>query len=279
MERNIFNAIAIGLACSAASFISAQPMEPPKLIRIIREDIKPGRGAAHEKTEMGYARAFSRTKYANYLAMESITGPTQAWFFEVYDSYAALENSLKIADSQPLKAELDALDAQDGELRTGEREMIAAFQPSLSYAPGPVDPSKFRYFQVNTIRIHMGHQEDFAERMKLLTGAYQKSKNPQPVAVYSVTSGAPAGTYLLFRGMASLKGLDPDPSRMSMADALGSDNQRFVKLNQEVIVSNDSMLFSINPRMSNPPKPFLTSDPGFWGAKPKPAPAKPTGNQ
>jgi hypothetical protein len=279
MKPNILSAISIGLVCSASSLVLAQPTEPPKLIRIIREDIKSGKGAAHEKTEMAYVRAFSKTKYANYLAMESLTGATQAWFLEVYDSYAALENSLKISDAQPLKAELDALDAQDGELRTGERGMIAAFQPALSYAPGPVDASKFRYFQVNTLRIRFGHQEDFAERMKLLTGAFQKSKSPQPVAVYAVTSGAPAGTYLLIRGMSSLKALDPDPSRMSNADALGSDNQRYVKLNQDVIVSNESTLFSINPRMSNPPKAFITSDPGFWAPKPKPASAKPTNGQ
>ena len=89
--------------------------EPPPLLRVYREEIKPGRNAAHEKVETGYVRAFSKTKYVNYLAMDSLSGPNEAWFIEPHDSYASIENSIQISDTSALKAELALLDAQDGE--------------------------------------------------------------------------------------------------------------------------------------------------------------------
>ncbi|PYT11777.1 MAG: hypothetical protein DMG59_25435, partial [Acidobacteria bacterium] len=146
---------------------------------------------------------------------------------------AALENSIRIAESQPLKSELDQLDAQDGEMRTGGRNMIATYQKAFSYRPGPADMGKARYVSISVLRIRPGRNGDFAERTKLLNEAFEKSKNPQGTAVYSVASGAPAGTYLVFRGMTSLKSMDPDSSRMSMADAFGQENlARFQKLQQ-----------------------------------------------
>ena len=69
--------------------------EPPQLLRIYREEIKPGRNAAHEKVEMAYVRAFSKTKYVNYLAMESLSGPNEAWFIEPHPSYASIESAIQ----------------------------------------------------------------------------------------------------------------------------------------------------------------------------------------
>ena len=114
--------------------------------------------------------------------------------------------------------------------------------------------------------------------------AYGKSKNQQRRVVYSVTSGAPAGTYLIVSAMPSLKSMDPDPARMSMPDAFGADNlARYQKLLADIVVSSENALFSVNPRMSYAPKDFITADPHFWAPKPalaKPAePAKPTGAQ
>ena len=69
-----------GLAGSAA-LAMAQPAEPPNVLRIVREDVKPGKGAVHEKSEMGYVSALSQTKYPNYAsAQESDNLPEKARF-------------------------------------------------------------------------------------------------------------------------------------------------------------------------------------------------------
>jgi len=76
--------------------------------------------------------------------------------------------------------------------------------------------------------------------------------------------------------MESLKALDPEPGAMSINDAYGPDNlARYQKLEADVVMSIESTLFSVNPKMSSPSKEFLTADPDFWAPKPKPMAAKP----
>jgi hypothetical protein len=111
---------------------------------------------------------------------------------------------------------------------------------------------------------------------KLLNAAWTKSGSKQRRTVYSVSSGMPAGTYLILSGMDSLKAMDPPPSPMSMADAFGADNlTRYNKLQSDIVVSSESTMFAVSPKMSNPPKEFITADPDFWAPKPKPVAAKP----
>ncbi len=276
MKRRVSQLIAASLAFAGASVVLAQSPEPTNLIRIIREDIKPGRGGAHEKTEMAYVRAFSKSKYPNYLALASVSGPSQVWFLERYDSWAAMGEAFQIAETEPLKSTLDQLDVQDGEQRTGERNLIATYQKDLSYLPTPSNLLKVRFITVNTVRIRPGHGEDFAEMRKLLNAAFTKSDNKQRRVVYQVSSGAPAGTYLILSGMESLKAMDPAPGAMGMAAAFGADSlARYQKLQSEVIISAESALFAVNPKMSYPAKEFITADPNFWTPKPKQAAAAP----
>lgn len=137
LKRTAVHLLAAGLLLSGASLIQAQSDEPAHLMRIFREDIKSGKGAAHERVESAYVRAFSKTGYPSYLGLENITGSSQAWFIERYDKYESIEKAIRLTESEPLKATVDMLDSQDGELRSGEREMIAVYQPNLSYLPIP----------------------------------------------------------------------------------------------------------------------------------------------
>src|ERR1039458_1614225 len=125
MKYAVVRVFAAGLLLSGASLIQAQSPEPPHLLRIFREDIKSGKGSAHEKVESAYVRAFSKAGYTSYLALENMTGTNQAWFIERYDTYESMEKAIHLAETEPLKTTLDGLDAQDGELRTGERGIIA----------------------------------------------------------------------------------------------------------------------------------------------------------
>ncbi len=255
--------------------MQAQSPEPPHILRIFREDIKSGKTLAHERVESAYARAFSKTGYPSYLGLVSITGTTQAWFLESHDSYESLEKAIHTIQAEPLKSTLDQLDVQDGELRTGERQMIATFQKDLSYLPVPSNLPKVRFFSINTLHVRPGHAADFAALRKLVNAAFIKSGSEQRRVVFSVSSGAPAGTYLIFSGTTSLKTMDPLPSAMSMADAFGESLDHYYKLQADVIASSETALFAVDPKMSNPPKEFLTADSDFWAPKTKAAAAKP----
>jgi hypothetical protein len=268
--------LAAGLLLSGVSLIHAQSQEPPRLLRIFREDIKSGKGSAHEKVESAYVRAFSKSGYPSYLALENMTGTNQAWFIERYDTYESMEKAIHLADTEPLKTTLDALDAQDGELRTGDRGMIAVYHPEMSYLPAPSIGAKVRFFNIGMIRVRPGHLADVVEITKLVNAALAKSGNQQRRAVYSVTSGAPAGTYLTLAAMDSLKAMDLPASGMTMAEAFGADNlARYHKLLADAEIGSENTLFAVNPRMSNPPKEYIAADPAFWAPKPKPVAAKP----
>lgn len=276
MKWPVVRVLTTGLLLSGASLIQAQSPEPPHLLRIFREDIKSGKNSAHEGVESAYVRAFSKSGYTSYLGLDAMTGTNQAWFLESYDSYESMEKAIHLAETEPLKSALAQLDAQDGELRTGERGMIATYQKDLSYLPVPSNLAKARFLNIMTVRVHPGHSEEFAEMRKLVNAAYAKSGNKLRRVVYSVSSGAPAGTYLVLSAMDSLKVLDPPTPAMSMADAFGDSLARYFKLQAEVVVSSESTMFAVNPKMSNPPKEFVAADPAFWAPKPKVAAAKPT---
>jgi hypothetical protein len=252
----------------------AQSPEPPRMFRIFREEIKQGKNAAHEKTELAFVRAFSRANYPNYIAMETISGPSEAWFLERYDSYAALENAIKLAQSEPLKAAVEQADAQDGELRSNSRSLICVYQKELSYLPGPSNLPKVRFVSANVVRIRPGHRADFAEMRKLINAAFDNAGSKQRRVVYSVVSGAPSMTFIILSGMESLAAMDAAPA-MSMPDAFGKENlERYSKLTAETLVSSESLLLAVNPRMSHPPKEYVTADPDFWAPKVKAVTAK-----
>ena len=267
------------LACLAVTIgLPLAAQEPPRVLRIFREEIKPGRNAAHEKVEMGYVRAFSKAKYGNYLGMDSLSGTNEAWFFEPYDSYASLEKAIQLTEKSPtLKAELAVLDPQDGDVRTGGRVLIATRNQGLSY-PGAGQPGsmgKNRYVQVQIIRIRPGHNLEFQTARGMLNEAWKKMKVEQGRPVYNVSSGMPGGTFLVLGATSSLSTLDPAPSAMTVPQAMGeADFAKYQKLLAESEINAENFLFALNPRMSNPPKQFLEADKEFWAPKPKAAAAK-----
>lgn len=175
-----------------------------------------------------------------YIALESMTGTSQALFIDRFDTWEDIEKAIKIGETEPQKTTVAQLSAQDGELLTGSREMIATYQKEMSYLPVPPLGAKARYYQIRAMIIRPGHQTDFEEFTKLANAA---------------------------------RTLDPAPNAMSVAEAYGSTRERSNKLAQDTSVSNESTLFSINPKMSNPSKEYIEADAAFW--KPKPAAARP----
>src|ERR1019366_9121694 len=185
MKYAAVRVLAAGLLMSGVSLIQAQSPEPSRILRIFREDIKSGKGTAHEKVESAYVRAFSKSGYPSYVALENMSGTSQAWFIERYDTYEAMEKAIHLAEAEPLKTTLDALDAQDGELRTGERGINATYQPDLSYVPGTPLGAKVRYYTINVVRVRPGHAADYAEERKLVNAAWAKTGNQRRRLVYS----------------------------------------------------------------------------------------------
>src|SRR4029077_7537307 len=96
---------------------------PPPVVTIFEEVVKPGKIAAHEKTEIRWAKTWADHKWPGQsLAMKTMAGTQLAWFLSAYEAMGALEKERKATDQMAaLTAATDLLSAQDGELLTGVR--------------------------------------------------------------------------------------------------------------------------------------------------------------
>ena len=249
----------------APLLIGQEAPEPPKLLLIIREDIKEGKGAAHEQNEARFMRAAAAAKFpVNILGLQTITGTSQAWFLEPYDSFESIGKS-RAAMQNP---ELGNIDALDGEYRSGSRSWIAAYRPELSFHGQQLMQSlpKMRYFNIITMRTRQEHDQDFVELGRMAVAAAERSMGDQPVATYQVVSGAANGTYLLFEPSESLKALDEAPERShNRFQAMGDAGaKRFMKMAGETIAQQEALLFALDPKMSYVSREIIAADPAFW---------------
>jgi hypothetical protein len=266
MIRILSSVMGIGLLGAMASLLPAQDApQPPKVLLIVREDIKEGKDAQHEQNESRFMRAAAAAKFpVNVLGLQSLTGSSQAWFIEPHDSFESIGKT-RAAMGNP---ELASIDALDGEFRSASRSWIAVYRPDLSFhGPRLMETlPKMRYFNIILMRTRPERDQDFAELAKMATGAAERSMDDQPVAVYQVVSGAPNGTYILFEPAASLKALDQAPERSrNLFQAMGdAGTKRFMKMAGETIAQQEAVLFVIDPKMSYVSKQIIAGDPAFW---------------
>lgn len=278
MKRNLVTALAVFLMLSVAWPAMAQEGAPPKVIQIYREEVKPGKGSAHEKVEMGWPRAFAKANSpTHYLAMTSVTGPNEAWFIAGYDSLAAWEKDTQNNDNNPaLSAELQRLSAQDGDLLSGARSVVATYQPDMSYRANSINIGEMRYFYITTVRLRPG--SSYSDMNKITLAAHEKANVPERWAIFQVTYGMPSGTFLFIQPLKSLAEVDAFSQTHGQAyrDAIGEDGgKKLGDLARNGIISTETNIFSFNPKMSYPSKETVAVDPAFWAPKPKaPAPAK-----
>lgn len=280
MKNSLYLCLGVGLTLSTASALLAQPQNPsapPKVLQIFREEVKPGKGPAHQKWETGWPRAFAKANWpTNSLAMTSVSGPNEAWFLTGYESFAAWGKDRESFDkNSTLKSEDDRLSQGDGEFLSGTRSLVAAYREDLSSKAALKLPT-MRYFRVITYRVRPGHDSDFADAAKMIKAAYEKANVDLPWAVYQIFSGMPTPTYLVFLPMKSFDEIDSFMAHSKAnQEAMGEENQKKMgKLASDGYLTIDSNIFAFDPKMSYPSKEFIAADPEFWTPKPNPAAKK-----
>lgn len=280
MKKSLLFVFAVCVFVSTAFQAAAQqspPTGPPKVLSMFREDVKAGRGAAHENVETGYVRAMQKAKYpVYYLAMTAAYGGSDAWFVTAYDSFAALQKDREDqGKNAQLTADTERMDAMDAEFRTGQRSIVCVLNETLSYGSGPVDISKMRFFSITTVRVRPGHDEEYREARKILVDALKKANADTSSALYSVAAGMPGGTYMIFTPRKSLAELDPNPAMgKAVQDAMGEDNsKKRQKLLSDSVTGTDVAIYAFSAKMSYVPKEWAKNGGDFWTPKPTPRPA------
>ena len=270
MRRTIAVALLVVFVLSCTAL--AQQMGPPKVLRIGREDVKPGKGFAHEKYEASWTQAAIKTKQASpYLGMTSLNS-NEAWWLTGYASFADLEK-----DSN--NATLNAVDAQfepgDAEYVSNNHTVIARYREDLSFGIEPLGAA--HGFTVSTVRVRPGHNAEYEEIRKTVKQAVE-SANVKGVhsAVFQVVAGAPAGTFLVFSPFTSLA--ERDRPNEAMSAAMRDLGPKVADLQSKAILSSEAQIFTFNPKFSNPSPDMVAAAPDFWHPKAAMAKAAPAGD-
>lgn len=270
------------LAGSVAASAQSQP-QLPKVLSIYREEAKPSRGAIHQRVERAFAQYWAKNKVAPFLGLEAMSGnAAEMMFLSGYDSLAALEKDNQAFAKAASGSEYEALARQEAELVNGVRSIVAVLRPDMSYRPERLMAMlpQCRYYQIETFRVRLGKDGEFAAGSKMFQNAFEKMKRDQPYVMYQVLMGAPEGTYMLFFPLKSLKEVDDEfANEKAFMEAFGEENMKnLMKSTGDVFISMETNLYAFNPMISNVSKEFAAGDPKFWTPKPvakrAPAPKK-----
>lgn len=269
----------VGITLLSATPAFAQSDPPPQLLQIVREEVRPGKGAAHAVNEAGWAAAFSRLQApVSWLGMRSLAGPSEAWFLTRWDSFAAWEKADQALEANAaLSAEDEKFSLQDGDFLSRTSNIMATFRPALSYEP-QVNLAKMRYMAVDIVRVKPGRGREFTEAWRMQVAAHTTAKMAEHWAVYGVVAGMADGTFLFFypaMSMAELDASGPMHTAAPFRDAVGEDGRAKMRdAMLEAVEGSQRLLFKLSPQMSTLPKPWSEADP-FWIPKALPvAPAK-----
>jgi hypothetical protein len=266
-------ALCVGSVAPVSAADAPLGTKRPKVIQILREEVKPGRGPAHEKNEAGWPAALRKANNKGYYL--AITGGGEAWFINPYDSFAAIEAQAKSDQANvPLTAEVDRLWAQDGEMLSKTSSMLTVFHEDLSYR-ADWDVAKMRYYVVTVVRLQPGYGHDYEQVRKMITAAHEKAKVDERWAAFEVITGAQDDTYVFLSPIASLAEWDKYEAMhgKEYQEAMGEDGRsRLRDFNKVAVRSSETKLFRFRPKMSYLPKELTDRDPDFWTPKPSPAP-------
>jgi hypothetical protein len=232
----------------------AQPItDPPVMLHLIR---KAGRDIVSFPSYAGTGAA------VNVFGMTSITGPAETWLMETHNSFASVEEVNERVRPGGLDRLDDRLDHLSGDVLSDSRSVIAVYRPGLSYRPDQAARmlSRTRYFSVMLYHVRPGAETAFSEALKTRKDVFDTINLDRPDIAYQVVSGAPAGTYLLFAPLTSLKTLDEGLGRRSSSIEPRASNKTL----SDAEINRGQLLFRIQPQISYVSDEFASESPEFW---------------
>src|ERR1700675_3044388 len=220
----------LGFAMSA----SAQ-QQPPRILEVYRDFLKPGVEAAYGPIEEDASRICVELKCPHpYLAIESLTGPKEVWFLNGYDSVAELK---QVGDAYeknaPLLAALHQNVDRKKDLRSAEPfEVFANYRQDLSRgAPWTMGQGRFLVITIAKEPLQIaGTVFETDDRIRLgVNGAQTRGQTDDHIQL--VVNAA---------------------QTREQADALAAAE------------GPQSIIFAVRPYWGMPETEWIAADPTFW---------------
>ena len=254
--------------CSYAGFAQERP-NAPEILRITREQVLPGKEAAHARVTAERSRYLAGVPWPTVsIALRPVTGPGDVLILTGYKSLADWgRDRNEIAKTPSLSAKLEQFAAQIGELVSQRREISAEFQDEISYR-SKYDWSKMRYVDVITILLKAGHGDEYLENRKIVVDAHTKAAVDEHMLIYQVSSGRPGTTFLIFRPVETFEGLNLEKAHGDRyLKILGKENRD--RLHVLFAASDDTQeeeYYAVDPAMSYVTPAWAGVDKSFWFA-------------
>jgi hypothetical protein len=117
--------------------LSLPLMEPPQILQVFREPLKPGTDAPYDAIERETSSIAATLGCPNpYLGIEALTGPKEVWYFNGYASPADRQRVWDAyAANATLMAALTTSGARKAPLTLPPTEAFARYRPDLSQGP------------------------------------------------------------------------------------------------------------------------------------------------
>jgi len=252
---------------------AAQMLAPPKVLLMVREEIKPGMMPAHSREANNVVQIYTKANSPYHrLAMMPVAGnENEVMYFWGFDSFGEMEKSNALLDTMAnvtYKADFDRVRPPGDDYHSSQRDVIAVLREDMSYNMN-TDIRKMRYMRVQTIRVKPGHSREWEDSRRMTRAAHEKAKVDETMAVYQVAGGAQGGTYIVIIPWASLEGIGTIPHGKSYMDALGDDRRdKIEKIENDSIVFTSTDIYAFAPQLSYVSKDWAAGDPSFWKLRP-----------
>jgi hypothetical protein len=271
--RKIFLSLSLTAFVAGGTVVAVaqtMPTTQPKFLHIVRESVKMGRSADHSRWEAGWPAAYEKAKSPDvYIAIQSVTGPSEVWYVSTYGSQAAFGESLAKQEADPaFSAEVERLSRGDAEFVSELNALQAVARPDLSHGAFP-DLAMMRFWEIGTFQVKPGHGEEFEAAVKAYAAAAGRSAPNASWRTYEVVAGAPDGTYLFFSSVASFGDFDKARAEgeATWKGLTYDERSALQKLDAEGKVKSWSNRFHLDPRQSYVPAETRQKDPAFWMPK------------
>jgi len=219
---------------AASPSVSPPPASPPKILRLVRQQFKPGKSHARERLERATAAAYNRLGVPVYwMELQAFTGPSEALFFDLFDSFEAVEKaSAVLGPLYEAHPELAALEAGINDSVSSERSILAVRRDSAGV--NNINLAAARFLRMLVVRTRPGEEPPAASDLA-------------SSVVYQVSSGMSGPAFLIFQAMTDFAAI---PTAHTTSGTIVEDS-----------------LYAIEPRMSHVSREFAEQDQSFW-AKP-----------
>jgi hypothetical protein len=243
------------------------PHQPPKVLVIVREWMKPGKaGGPHEKTESAFVAAYTAAKWpTRYLAMDSQTGAPRSLFFVGYPTFEAWQtDNLNQQKNATLSAALDKASVADGEMLSNIETSVFMLRDDLSHAAA-VDIPHMRYMEISLFHVRPGHDQEWESIAKMYQEGFKNNPDAHWATYQSQYGQLGDSTYLVITPMKGGADIDKEiADAMTFYKGLGAEGMK--KLSDTAASATESSqtnLFMFNPKLSYVSDEWKKADP-FW---------------